>query len=479
VRGVAIRVDSRNAVDFTGQAPGALAPVGFDSDGAVTLRRDNLSVNGSWRRKLGSDPDHEVVLDLTQEHNTDRTSTRSDLVSRGPGLASRAESQDIASDADQSHVKLDYTLPFDSGAKLKTGYELEYDRDAFDNFGLRGPTPDTQAPDPSFIDDFRFDQAVNGVYATWQQPFGKLTVLGGLRLEDTRIDMRDPTTGFRGENDDTRFYPSLHLSWKVDDSQELRASYSERIVRPQPSDYNPFRRYQDPFNFRAGNPGLKPQQTHSFELGYEYRKGFTYDLATLYWRENEKGVTDVVSNLGSGVLLTTRENLSESRNGGLELTAVGRLGAKLSYQLRGDIFWNEIDASDLGFGQTRSAWTASGGAVLNWQATPKDQFQLVANIVPKRLTPQGYHKPMVLTFAGYRHVFNKDWSLSVSARDLLGSYTDTFVIDTPALRDRSETHLKLRAIFLQVSYSFGAGPRKDTGIDYGATGVGAGGGTPR
>jgi hypothetical protein len=36
-------------------------------------------------------------------------------------------------------------------------------------------------------------------------------------------------------------------------------------------------------------------------------------------------VTDVVSDLGGGVLLTTRENLATSRNGGLELVANGRL----------------------------------------------------------------------------------------------------------------------------------------------------------
>jgi len=49
------------------------------------------------------------------------------------------------------------------------------------------------------------------------------------------------------------------------------------------------------------------------------------------------------------------------------------------------------------------------------------------------------------------------------------------VIDTPALHDRSVTRVKLRAVFLQLTYSFGQGPRKDTGIDYGTTTAGAGG----
>ncbi|WP_372783962.1 TonB-dependent receptor domain-containing protein [Phenylobacterium sp.] len=473
LRGTGIRADADTATSFQGLGLGG-APLAFDRTGTVAVDRVNLAANGSWRRKFGSEPDHELVVDLTQDRNTERLQRNAIMTALTAGVADRAENIRNDTDTDQSHVKVDYTRPFADNAKLKTGYELEYDRSDFDNSGRTGPSVATEVLDASLIDDFRFSQAINGVYATWQQPIDKLTVLAGLRLEDTRIDMKDPTTGFQGSNDYTRFYPSLHLAWKVDDAQELRASYSERIARPQPADYNPFRVYRDPFNFTAGNPDLKPQETHSFELGYQYRKGFTYYLATAYFRDNEKGVTDVVTDLGGGVLLTAKENLTRSQNGGLELVAVGRWGSKLSYQVRGDAFHNEIDASGLGFAGRRSDWTLSGGGSLTYQMTPKDQFQLVGQLTGKRLTPQGYHEPLGLVFGGYRHQFNKDWAFSVSGRDLLNSYRDTLVIDTPALRDRVVTRVKLRAIFLQLTYSFGSGPRKDTGIDYGTSTAGAG-----
>ncbi|HEY8005163.1 MAG TPA: outer membrane beta-barrel family protein [Phenylobacterium sp.] len=478
LRGTGIQADATDQTSFSGQAPGTLAALGFDRSGKVRLTRDNLAANGSWRRKFGTEPDHELVVDATQEHNVDRVD-RDEVLTGSGGLASRSERLRNDTDADQSHLKVDYTRPFEDNAKLKAGYELEYDRSIFDNFGLTGPTAAAETPDASLIDRFKFNQAINGVYATYQRPFHDLTVLAGLRLEDTRIDLGDETTGFRGSNDFTRAYPSLHLSWKVDEARQLTASYSERIVRPQPSDYNPFRVYENPFNFRAGNPDLKPQETHSFEVGYQYRKGFTYYLATFYWRQNDKGVTDVVSDLGGGVLLTTKENLSSSRNGGLELVAAGRLGGKFSYQASTDAFWNQIDASGLGFPDTRSDWTLSARGALTYQATPKDQFQLIGQLTGRRLTPQGYHEPLGLLFAGYRHQINKDWALTVSARDLLGSYKDVLVIDTPTLRDRQETRVGLRAVFLSLTYSFGSGPRKDTGIDYGTTGAGAGGTAPR
>lgn len=478
LRDTNIRADASSLTTFSGEAPGGSA-IAFDRTGDVQLKRNNLAANGSWRRKFGSDPDHELVVDLTQEHNTDRTRRNQVQIAASPTPPSRTEDIRNDVDADQTHVKVDYTRPFEDNRKLKTGYELEYDASDFDNFGLTGPLGGPATPNPGLIDQFNFRQAINGVYATWQQPVGdKLTVLAGLRAEDTQIDLKDPVTGFRGSNDFTRFYPSLHLSWKVDDTRQLTASYSERIVRPAPSDYNPFPVYQDPFNFRAGNPNLQPSQTHSFEAAGQYRKGFSYYLATLYYRQNEKGVTDVVTDLGGGVLLTTKQNLSSSRNGGLELVASGRRG-KVTYGVSTDAFWQEIDATGLGFADKRSGWTISGRGQITWQATPKDQFQLVGQLTGKRLTPQGYREPMGLMFAGYRHQFNKDWALSVSARDLLDSFHDTLVIDTPTLHDRVETKVKLRAVFVSLTYSFGQGPRKDTGIDYGTTGAGAGGAAPR
>ena len=77
-------------------------------------------------------------------------------------------------------------------------------------------------------------------------------------------------------------------------------------------------------HFHEGNPSLKPQETDSYEAGYQYRKSETFYLATLYYRENTEGVTEVVTTLPGDAQLTTLENLTRSRSAGLELSASGR-----------------------------------------------------------------------------------------------------------------------------------------------------------
>ncbi|THD81811.1 MAG: TonB-dependent receptor [Phenylobacterium sp.] len=468
LRGTGVYVKAKDASLFTGVAPGGVLPEGFDRTGDTSFDRTNVAAQGGWRRKFAGE-DHVLSVDLTEEHTDSSRDRAATTLSTTPALPSLF--QDIRQDStdDQTHVKADYSRPMPGDSKLKVGYELQVNVDDFLNSGTTGATEASAVSDPSLIDHFKFDQAVNGAYVTYQKPFGDLTVLGGLRLEDTWIKLDDVTTAFRSTRDDLAVYPSLHLAYKISGAQQLTASFSERIQRPAATDYDPFRQEIDPFNFQSGNPNLKPQETRSYEAGYQYRAGTTFYLATLYWRDNHRGVTDVVEDLGGGVLLTTKENLSNSQSGGLELVAAGKLTSTLSYQVSGNLGWTEIDASDLGFAQKTQAFTPSGRGVVNWQVTAKDLVQIQGNLTGKRLTPQGFHEPVGLVNVGYKHKFNDDWTLFVVGRDVLATYKDTLVIDTPTLHDRVETHVKLRAFYIGFTRTFGSGRRREPGFDYGTT----------
>ena len=75
--------------------------------------------------------------------------------------------------------------------------------------------------------------------------------------------------------------------------------------RPQPGQLNPFVAYQDPLNVRSGNPDLEPQETDSFEAMWQMRKGQSFYQATAYLRNTDKAFTDVATDIGGGVFLTS------------------------------------------------------------------------------------------------------------------------------------------------------------------------------
>ncbi|MDB5443337.1 MAG: TonB-dependent receptor [Phenylobacterium sp.] len=435
-----------------------------DLPGEGLGERANTAGQLNFRRKFAGD-DHTFTANLSRERTLENNDERYTTLSQVPVLPDLFQSIRGRNTLLQTELKADYNRPAPAEGRLKVGYDLRIDDNDYDNRGLKGPNAATALNDARQTNRFLYKQTVNAAYVTYEQPFGDWTVLGGLRLEDVKLDLNQVTSALVNHQSYLRAYPSLHLGYKLSDSQQLSLSYSHRVQRPNPQDLNAFR-LVGAFSARQGNANLRPQDTHSFEAGWQYKSGGTFYLATLYYRLNEHGVTDVTSDLGGGVLLTTKDNLSRSRNAGLELVANGRLTKTLSYNASTNLYWNEIDASGLGFAGKRSAFTAGGRASLNWQATPKDLFQVSAQLAAKRLLPQGFVEPMFLVFAGYRHKFSDSLSGVITTQDPFDIYRFRQVIDTPTLHEHGTGRGRIQSAFVGLTWSFGAATKKPQSFDF-------------
>mgnify|MGYP000104797755 CR=1 FL=1 len=74
---------------------------------------------------------------------------------------------------------------------------------------------------------FDFGQTINAGYATLERGFGDLNVQAGLRIEDAQLKIDEASSpSFRP--DYLRAYPSLHLSYKLDD--ERKASMVSNLL---------------------------------------------------------------------------------------------------------------------------------------------------------------------------------------------------------------------------------------------------------
>ena len=470
VRYVDFNFSNSSLATYDETAPSGATALRYVRFGELKQGRPSLQGEVGLRRTFGAG--HELTADLSRERTEsrfDRAFLNLTSVPAGPDLYETLRFDALFW---QTIGKVEYTRPLPGDVKLKLGYSFTGDDNDYDNLGFRGTDAANLAPVTSLTNLFKFDQQVHAVYGTYERPFGKLTALAGLRIEAVTIDLNNVTQGIKAGNDDVTLYPSLHLNYALTDAGKLTGSYSKRIQRPQPQDYNPFRIYDDPQNFRQGNPNLKPQVTDIFELGYQHRKNGQIYQATLYHRETRDAVSDVTRDLGDGVFLTTRANLGHSRATGLELVANGRLPGKVSYNVSGNLLRNEIDGTGLGFGSgKRSAYTASGRATLSWQATEKDFVQVNGLLNAKRLTPQGYASPTGMLNLGYRHKFNDKLSGVVTVQDALATFRDKRVIDTPQLKDVTQFEPKVRAIFVGFTYAFGGGRQRDPGFDFGGAGA--------
>ena len=436
----------------------------YDRDLTIRQRRDNGAISGNLVRRFDGEG-HQLTLKLTYDAVDDNRVRTGHTVNRLPTVGGAYDQQRLGFDTRQTLFKGDYVRPMGAGQTLKLGFDLQADDNTYVNTGLRGPSLANLTVDPGLTSHFVYEQQLNQAYVTYERPVGELTVLAGLRYEQSKLDLT--ALGRTTDNDTTKLMPSLHLSYKLNDQQKLTASYSQRLQRPGPFDLNPVPFMLDPLNYRIGNPNLKPQQTHSFELGWQYRKAPLTALATLYYRENNKVVTDVVTDSGGGVFITTRANVAQTRNGGLELVLNGKLTPKLTYNISSNTFWVELDGTNLGIPGKRSAFTSQGRGSLSWQVTQKDLLQINGFVSGKRLTAQGYAMPATGIDLGYRRKINDQVSLLVTAQDFLNVFRDKQVIDTPTLKSLIVRDVDARMVRVTLAWTFGTGKnRKDPGFDF-------------
>lgn len=462
------------SIDFTGEGiehaerddtSGVLASA-YDRLSENGFRRSNGELRAGYLRKFTGD-EHQFSADLRLERTSFGSSASSVTDTLLPVAPLFFQDTSVSVDQDRASLQFAYTRPFTDGGRLRTGLELERTEIEYDNFGANGPAANALTIDPSLTNLFLYDQSLASAYVTLERPFGKLTAQAGLRLEQVQIDTDQVTSSIQNSNDYFRAYPTLHLGWELSETQQLSASYSVRVQRPRPEDLNPYVVYLDPYNRRSGNPFLLPERTQSFEAGWQLRDGQTYYLATLYYRSTTDAFTDVVEDLGGGIFLSTRDNLGDSRNAGLELVANGKITPTLSYNISANIYWAEIDAGNLGFVGTRSATSAGGRASLNWQVTPSDFIQVNGMIMGERLQAQGMREATGMLNLGYRRKLADNLFLVFTAQDVLETFKDTVVIDTPTLQDVSVRRMHAgRALYLGITYNFGGRRQREPGFDF-------------
>ncbi len=179
---------------------------------------------------------------------------------------------------------------------------------------------------PSSQTNYQSNDEVYAAYGTYSSQLKSFGYQLGLRAESSVYKGKLTKTG---ELFDIKFpvsfFPSVFVSQKLSEDQNLQLNYSRRINRPNFWQLTPITDSSDKLNPSKGNPGLKPEFTNSFELSYE--KSFKNKgnfLASIYY----KHTTDLITRfqergIGAGgetVALSTYINANSSYVTGIELT---------------------------------------------------------------------------------------------------------------------------------------------------------------
>jgi outer membrane receptor protein involved in Fe transport len=409
-----------------------------------------------WQHNFAKE-DHDLRIEFNTSTEDEIEDNHYTNVYRLPSPSTTKDNTLIKQGTKQSQLTADYSNQLSEESKLEVGYDGLSTRVDLDFYGEY-----YDALQNKFIKDgvksnqFIYDENVYAVYGTYQKSFKKFGYEIGARAEAVVTKGHLINLDSFVNNNYFKIYPTLHLSYKLGDASELQLNYSKRVNRPEADELNPFSEFQDPGNLSAGNPKLLPEIIHSTEFGYKWQnKHFTF-VPSIYYRYKQNGFTSVVIPLNDTTLLRTTQNLSNDQAAGLEMILSVKATNVFSASLSGNVFYNRINATNLGYLQNKSIYAASATLTSSFTVTKTTMLQVSSNYRSARPTPQGKIYPFVVLNAGMRQDFARNkLSVMLTASDIFSSSRQKAELDTPYLKQLSINRRDGLIVYLGLSYRFG------------------------
>jgi len=344
-----------------------------------------------------------------QDYSTTFTNINGSAVNINPSL------QRIFNTGENTNynIQTDYTLPVGKAGKIEAGYRSQIrlgDNNQYADSILTNT--DIYIRNNKLINNFNSKDQVHALYLNYQNQIKDFGYQLGLRAEDARLDTYlegyngNLLTNSEGNIHYKRLYPSVFLSQKLKNEQQVQVSYTRRVNRPRPWDTNPFLDVSDPLNYRAGNPNLLPEDVHSFELGYnKYWKKVTL-TSSLYFRQTNDVIQRVRSIPdASGIITTTPQNLTRQLNSGLELIGRFDLIKALNFTSNVNLYQQKIEG-DARYGiEDRSGFSWNANLTANISAIKNLSFQLRGDYRAPEVMAQGKRNAMYGIDGGAKYDF--------------------------------------------------------------------------
>lgn len=372
-------------------------------------------------------------------------------------------------------VKLDYENPITDKIMLQAGYQGNFSRENspqesyIDDSSWEGVN---QVEDQAYYNRFIYNMDLHALYATATMKFGRLGVMAGLRGEYWRVNTE--SYNYEQEHDPSKrnnpfkkdyfqLFPSVFLSYQIDETQQLQLNYTRRLRRPWGGQLNSFKNTRDASMISFGNPELTPEFSNSFSLNYLKTWEEHSMLVSAYYRPT----SDVIQRIKyqsstDNMMYQTYMNVSNSLSTGLELVLKNKICRILdltttanAYYYKLDGFTYNIDGQTItGESNNNFTWNArmQASLMLPWDIS----LQLSGRYRARQVITQGYRKANFSMDLGLRKTFlNKKLTLAINCRDLLNTRKFENYTSSDTFTRYQKNWRSGRTVNLSLTWNFG------------------------
>jgi outer membrane receptor protein involved in Fe transport len=296
-------------------------------------------------------------------------------------------------------VQTDYVDPITDKMKLETGLRASVRNYSSDNQNFLFDNYNNKYISVPFLNSkYNFDDNVYAGYVTFSQKLGDFTYQLGARIESSDYTGRlvDSNQTFKNSYPFS-FFPSVYLTQKINDAQDLQLNYSRKINRPNFFQLIPYYNYSDSLNISRGNPALVPEFTKLFELSYQVNlKGGNNIITTAYYRNTDNLIANFQYRdknpnpaVNDSILISTFANANSSNAYGLEVTASNKISKWWSLTTNVNVYNSSINGENLqsNLSNEQVSWF---GKINNTFKLPKNfTIQFTGDYTSKTILPPG------------------------------------------------------------------------------------------
>ncbi|RYZ93685.1 MAG: TonB-dependent receptor, partial [Sphingobacteriaceae bacterium] len=306
-------------------------------------------------------------------------------------------------------------------------------------------------PVAKLTDHFIYDEQINAAYVNLNRNFGKVTVIAGLRAEQTLANRKSLNPNRVADTSYFNIFPNVQVNYDINDNHQLNFSYNRHITRPNYQDLNPFVSYIDQHTYSTGNPFLRPQYMHSFQVAdiylIKFRGALSYNII--------KDFQATIFTQNDTTLFTTRENIGTRHQIKAEIQAPFDLTKwwQVSNFLEATYeryYYNSPGA------QNRDAYDLILRVNQTFNINPKLRAEMNANYeTPTYFGIKNYREQYYFSAGVSYTVLSEKGNVRLAVSDIFNTYVDRYSTRFLNLDLRGREKLGTRFVTATFIYRFG------------------------
>lgn len=357
---------------------------------------------------------------------------------------------------DQIRLKADYTYPINETDKFEAGYQSRLgDSDdknqTFEYDPLTGEFIDL----PEYKNGTTYKRDIHSIYTLYASELSRIGFQGGLRAEYTNREIIIIDSSYQFSIDRWDWYPTIHLSFDLSDSQQLMGSYARRVDHPRGWFLEPFITRVDAYNVRSGNPGLEPEFIDSYELSYMKSVGRAVFSVESYYRITHNKVEFVQSVYDENITLNSVENVGTDYSFGMEFMVNRPMTAFWNINAMADFYNYKVEGELLGKSYSNESFSWSARLNNMFTINDKTSLQLMGNYQSNRSNSQGESNGFFMSSMALKYEFIKrTLTATLQVRDLFQSSDRERTLEAEDFYSYSSFDRKAPSVMLNLTYLF-------------------------